>query len=238
MRESTRTGWKVALSIFFGFFSLPMLLFGGYFLISFVRIHISGAYYGEYSYGTAALVWIGLGGLSLWAALHGVWRRSYYGSIFTVPVFLGLAAMVMIPDLQPIYSSEIADSNFLQRVKANIEVWYGSHHRFPADAAEFRDAVGMVALEQSAYRQRGKSLRYEIVATTNATGPVVDGVSRRPGEVYYCVSADAQEFWVTMTALPSAVASSAVLARFLGLPRERILIVHATGRDYSEEKPL
>lgn len=238
MRESTRTIWKVVLSIFLGLFSLPMLLFGGFFIVSFVRINISGVYYGEYPYGTAALIWIGLGSLSLWAALHGVWRRSYYGAIFAVPVFLGLAAMVMIPDLQPIYSSKIADSNFLQHVNANVEVWYRSHHRFPNSATEFRDAIGSVALEQSAYRQRGKSLRYEIVAMADATGPLMDGVSTRPGEVYYCVSSNAQEFWVTMTALPTTVASSAVLARFLGLPYERVLVVHAKGGDYAEKKPL
>jgi hypothetical protein len=94
-----------------------------------------------------------------------------------------------------------------------------------------------VALEQSAYRQRGKSLPYEIVAMSNATGPVLADVSTRPGEVYYSVSADLQEFWVTMTALQSTVASSAVLGHFLGLPTEKVLLVHATGRDYLGQKP-
>jgi len=86
--------------------------------------------------------------------------------------------------------------------------------------------------------QRGITLPYEIVAIDGATGPKVDDVSPRPGEVYYCVSNDSQEFWVTMTSMRSAVASTAVLARFLGLADQKVLVVHATGHDYSNRKPL
>jgi hypothetical protein len=212
-----------------------MLFFGGHHAVCFLRIHFSSAYYTEYSYGTAALVWIGLGLLCLRAVLHGVWRRSYYGILFVVPVFLGLAAMVMIPDLQPRFPSVTADDNFLRQVKESTRVWYLSHQRFPSDATEFRDAVGTMSLQQSPYMQRREPLQYEIVAITGATGPKVDDVSSRPGEVYYCVSGDSQEFWVTMTSMRSAVASRAVLARFLGLADQKVLVVHATGHGYSEE---
>jgi hypothetical protein len=238
MRQSTRTVLKIVLSVFLSFFSLPTLFFGGYFVVCFFRIHFLGAYYSEYLYGTAALAWTGLGALSLWAIIQGVRRRSYYGAMFVVPVFVGLAAMVTIPDLQPRYPGLTADDNFLRHVKESTRAWYDSHQRFPIDATEFRDAVGAVSLQQSPYRQRGETLPYEIMTTTDATGPKVTDVSRRPGEVHYCVSGDSQEFWVTMTSAQTAVASRAVLARFLDLPDQKVLIVHARGRDYSEEKPL
>lgn len=238
MRQSTRTTLKVMLSVFLSLFSLPMLCIGGYLLFCFIRIHFSGAYYTEYPYGTAALVWIGLGASNLWAVIYGVRKRSYYGTLFVIPVFVGLAAMVIIPDVQLKVPSFSADDKFLRHVKESSRIWYESHHRFPSDATEFRSAIGTVSLDQSPYKQRGKSLPYEIVATTGADGPKLGDTSPRPGEVYYCVSGDSQEFWVTMTTLDFAVASKAVLARFLGLSDQRVLIVHTNGKDYLEEKPL
>jgi len=185
-----------------------------------------------------ALTWIVLGSLSLWAVIHGVSRRSYFGALFVLPVFVGLAAMVMIPDLQPRYPSVTADDNFLRHVKENTKVWYASHRRFPTDASEFRDLVGTMSLQRSPYLQHGITIPYEIVAISGATGPKVDDVSPRPGEVYYSVSSDSQEFWVTMTSMRNAVASRAVLARFLGLANQKVLVVHGMGHDYSDEKPL
>jgi hypothetical protein len=238
MRDSTRTVLRLLLTVFLALFSLPMLLFGGYFLICFVRIHFSGVFYTEYSYGAAAIAWIGIGALSLRAVVHGVWRRSYYGTLFIIPIFVGLAATVIIPNLQPRLPSLTANEDFLRHVKENSRIWYESHHRFPIDAAEFRSALGTMSLDESLYMQRGRALPYEIVGTTGAGGPKLDDISPRPGEVYYCVSGDSQEFWVTMTTLRSAVASKAVLARFLGFTDQRVLIVHANGKDYSEDKPL
>jgi hypothetical protein len=98
VRQSTRTLLKIVLSVFLGLFSLPMLFFGGYLAVCFFRIHFTSAYYTEYSYGATALAWLGLGSLSLWAVIHGVSRRSYFGALFVLPVFVGLAAMVLIPD--------------------------------------------------------------------------------------------------------------------------------------------
>jgi hypothetical protein len=58
------------------------------------------------------------------------------------------------------------------------------------------------------------------------------GLSQRPGVVYYCVSKDLQEFWVTMTGLQSDVAPTAYIARVAGLTDEKVRLVHAAGRDY------
>jgi hypothetical protein len=73
-------------------------------------------------------------------------------------------------------------------------------------------------------------LPYQVLVFPNATGPRVDNFSERPGVVYYCVSADRQEFWVTMTSLDSVVAPSATINR--GVFGEKVRVVQAKGSEY------
>src|SRR5205807_1695868 len=60
MRESIRTSLKDLLTVVFGLLSLPMLIFGGYFLVCWFRIHTSDVYYVAFSYLTAGLIWLGI----------------------------------------------------------------------------------------------------------------------------------------------------------------------------------
>jgi hypothetical protein len=245
MHPSARPVSKVLLSVLLGLFSVPMLGYGGYLFFCWFRIHTSNVYYADYPYATAALAWFGVGLLSLWATLHGVWRRSFYGFLSVIPVFLGLAAMIYIPNLVPRGFSMEADTNYRSDVNSFFRVWYENNHRFPASEAEFRDALrkGPEAWQHrvgpapaSRYRQQGNPLPYEVVVVTNANAPRLTDVSQRPGVIYYCVSKDLQEFWVTMTVLQSDVASTAYINRIAGLPEE-FWLIHAAGRDYPVRKP-
>jgi hypothetical protein len=173
MHRSTRTALKVLLSALLGLFSLPMLIYGGYLFLCWFRIHTSDVYYADYPYAPAALVWFGTGIVTLWATLHGVWRRSFYGLLLVIPVFLGLAAMISIPELIPHGFSAVADSNYLSDVGAFFRAWYQENHRFPANEAEFKDALwkGPAAWQYrvgpppaSKYQQRGNPLPFEIVS--------------------------------------------------------------------------
>jgi hypothetical protein len=246
MKQLLPIALKLLASALVSVFSIPFLGFGGYLLVCWFRIHTSDVYYAEYHYATVGLIWFAIGLLSLWASLHGVWRRSFYGTLFVLPVFLCLVAMEMIPDILPRGNSTTADSNYSSDVNAFFRVWYENNHRFPANEAEFRDALGkgpaawqyrVGPAPTSRYMQRGKLLPYAVVVATNADGPRMTDLSHRPGVVYYCVSKDLQEFWVTMTGLQSDVAPTAFIARVAGLPGETVRLVHAAGRDYPVKKP-
>jgi len=246
MQQSVRIAMKVLASALLGLFAVPMLGYGGYLFVCWFRIHTSNVYYADYPYATSALIWFGVALLSLWASLYGVWRRSFYGILFVLPVFLGLVAMVNIPDLLPRMFSMSADSNYLSDVNSFLRVWYENNHRFPANETEFRDALkkGPVAWQfrvrpahESKYKQRGNPLPYEIVVVNDANGPRLANISQRPGVIYYSVSSDLQEFWVTMTGLQSDTATTASIARVAGLPDEDIRLVHAAGHDYPVRHP-
>jgi hypothetical protein len=180
MQRSARLFLKGLLSVFLGLFSVPTIGYACYLIWCWIRIHTSDVYYADYWYATTALVFLGLGFLSLWAGLYAVWRRSLYGLLFVIPVFVGLAAMVTIPNLPPHGFSLMADTNYLSDVTAFFRVWYEDQHKFPANESEFREALrkGPEAWQYrvgpaptSRYMQRDDSLPYEIVVVTNALGP-------------------------------------------------------------------
>jgi len=241
LSESARSLFRVFRSTLFGMFCLPTLGYGVYLLFCWFRIHTSDVYYTNYSYVTVALIFIGAGSLSFYATWFGAWRRSFYGLLFVVPVFFGLAAMVAIPDMLPRGLSMVADTNYLLEVQSFFRVWYEEKRRFPANEGEFRDALAkgpaawqyrVGSVPTSEYRKGGKSLPYEIVVETIATGPRLSNMSQRPGVVYYCVSQDLQEFWVTMTALQKDFSSVSSIKRAGGQPTDEVWLIHAAGKDY------
>ena len=241
MNQSTRSLFRLFLSTLFGVFCLPTFGFGGYLLYCWFKTHTSDVYYTNYWYVTVALIFVGAGVLSLWATWFGAWRRSFYGLPFVVPVFFGLAAMVAIPDTLPRGISMVADSNYLSDVNSFFRVWYELKQRFPANEAEFREALaeGPAAWQYrvgsaptSEHRKSGKPVPYEIVVENDAVGPHLSNMPQRPGVIYYCVSQDLQEFWVTMTALKKDFSSAASIKRVGGQLTDKVWLIHAAGKDY------
>ena len=232
---------RICLSTLFGVLCLPPLGFGAYLLYCWFRIHTSDVYYTNYWYVTVGLIFLGAGLLSVWATWFGAWRKSFYGLLFLVPVFLGLAAMIFKPDMFPRGNSMMADTNYLSDVQSFFRVWYAEKHQFPANEAEFREALakGPAAWQyrvgpapSSEYRKGGKPVPYEIDVENSALGPRLSNMSQRPGVVYYCVSQDLQEFWVTMTALQTDFSSGSSIKRVAGQPDGKVWLVHAAGKDY------
>lgn len=239
LRNAAR--WTIAVVAVL--FSLPSFVFACYFLWCYVRIHTSRVYYVEYPYLLTACIFIVIAFLSISCAVYGIRRRTFYGSILIFPFALGFAVLVYIPDGTPhVQRSMSDDTNYLSSVHSFFGVWYEAHQSFPKDIAEFRQALrqGPAAWQnrvsspswQSDYAKNGERLPYEIIVIGGATGPKLDGVSERPGVIYYCVSADHQEFWVTMTGLNEDVSAKATLKKLADLPDEKVWLVTGSSKDY------
>lgn len=247
MNRRPRTLTRVLLSVISGLFSLPWFVFGGYLFACWLRIHTSDVYYVDYAYGRAALAWIGIGLLSLAMTLYGILQRTFYGVLFALPVFMGAAAMVAIPDSRPeTFKSMPSDSNYLGDVGSFLSVWYEDHRAFPKNEVEFRQAMrnGPVAwhglaspVPASPYEQRGSTLPYKVVVVSNANGPRLTAASQRPGVIYYCVSSDLQEFWATITGLQSDVGRAASIKHVADRPEFEYYVIHDAGRDYPPREP-
>ena len=221
-------------------------MFGAYFIWCSFRIHFADVYYVEYPYLLAACVLMGIGVLSVSCVVYGAWRRSFFGLVFVIPLVLGFAMLVYIPDGRPhVQRSMMDDTNYLSDIRAFLGVWYESHQRFPKDEAEFKDALrqGPAAWQfrvfpptKSDYAKKGQRLQYEIVFVSGAAGPKLDALSERPGVIYYCVSADSQEAWATMTGLQQEVSPIATLVRVGDRPSDKPWVITASGKDYSSQK--
>jgi hypothetical protein len=234
---------RVALAVPAGLFSLPPLIFGAYFLVCWIWIHTTDVYYVDYAYLPVAMVFLLIGLLLASCTAISVTRRSYFELGFALPVFLGLATMVYIPDGTPhVQRSMPSDSNYMSNINSFLRVWYESHQSFPKDEAEFLEALrsGPSARQNqvqapptlSGYARRGVRLPYEIVIVQTATGPRMDNLADNPGVIYYCVSADRQQFWATMTGLHADLSRAATLSRVADVPEGKVRLVTAKGMDY------
>jgi hypothetical protein len=243
MPNATRKRLRLVLAALSGLLCLPPLIFGLYFFVCWVRVHTSDIYYVEYPRLLAALVFVGIGILSICCVVYGVIRRSLFGIAFATPLFLGLATMIYIPDGMPhVQKSMVSDSNYLSNLNLLLRSWYESHQSFPKDDLEFRDAIRNGAKKErhgfhspsplSDYAKRGARLRYETVVIQNASGPKLDSPSERPGVIYYSIAADQQRFWLTMTALHADLCRSASLKIVADRPSLGPWLVTAAGKDY------
>jgi len=233
---------RIVLAVISGGSVLPAAGLGIYFLSCWIRIHTTDVYYVEYPYLTTACIFLIVGMLSLWCALHGARRRSFYGFLFLIPLVVGFVTTAYIPDGTPhIQRSRPSDANYLYSIRPFFEVWFQSHHAFPHRESEFREAfrIGPTAWQEpngsppseSPYAKRGVRLPYQIVVINNDSGPQMQGLSERPGVIYYCVSGDQQQFWVTMTGLHTDVARSATLKLVADGASEKPMLVTGKGED-------
>jgi hypothetical protein len=234
---------KAALAAVAGLLSLPALIFGSYLFSCWVRIHTADVFYVEYPYLLAAVVLGGIGALSAFCSIYGALRRSFYGLIFLIPIVLGLATMVYIPDGTPhVQRSMMDDTNYLSATGSFLWVWYEAHRRFPNDQAEFFDALrsGPAAWQnrvsappmESDYARGGARLPYQVVVLNGASGPRLTNLSQQPGVIYYCVTEDRQQFWLTMTGLHEDVSRGATLKTVADRPYDKPWLVTAAGKDY------
>ncbi len=80
----------------------------------------------------------GIGVIGILCSIYGLLRRSYYGLLFGVPIMLGLAIMVYIPDGFPhTQRSMMDDTNYLSTTGSFLRVWYETHRRFPKIGQNF-----------------------------------------------------------------------------------------------------
>jgi hypothetical protein len=175
---------------------------------------------------------------------HGV--GVFTASCLCFPFFLGWQRWSRFPTYNRTTSAVRPILTISRTFAHSLEIGSKKNHQFPANESEFKKALGegpaawhfsVGPAPTSRYRQRGRPLPYQIVVVTKANGPRVTDISLRPGVIYYCVSSDLQEFWVTMTMLQTNLSSAASLQPFADLKEEKYWIIHAAGHDFPVKKP-
>lgn len=244
VRDRARKIVKAILVALAGVLLIPSLVFGSYLFVCWVKIHTTDVFYVDYPYMLAACVFLIIGAFSALCTIYGAVRHSFYGLMFVVPITFGLATLVYIPDGSPhVQRSMMDDTNYLSKTGSFLRVWFELHNSFPKDKAEFLDALrtGPAAWQyrisappsQSGYAKDGRRLPYQIVVINGASGPRLTDFSKEPGVIYYCVTNDQQQFWITMTGLYEDVARTATLKRVSDSPEEKPWVITPAGKDYA-----
>jgi hypothetical protein len=213
-------------------FCLPLVLSAALTLRIWMLSLIPGYYSTAYPYWLVGVILLGICGCAVAATIHIARLRAYVFVI--VPVFLCLLTAVKLPSFLPPRTGP--DIEQLQSARRACDTWWSSHNQYPSEVNEVTEALSRAHAE-SPYRLRGIAIPYDLVISANATGPRLNDVQSRPGVLYYAVSSDRKQYWLTMTVLPGPVSAKASLLKIPGR-RDRAWVIHGEvghSPDFSEQ---
>jgi hypothetical protein len=200
-----------------------MLIFGGWLLKLWITIQLERCVYLEYSYLTVGVAFVSLGVLALLCALYATRRRGYWSALFAFPVVAGLWTMVVVPNIVPY---DRGTSSHIQIVMRELEAFSSENGGFPDRETALPDVL---LKESSPYYQNGRQLPFRTVLLPNATGPFLDNPGADPGVIFYAVSSDRQEVWLSGAELrfPRPIGGYAQFAFLSAEGDTRVVHLHA-----------
>jgi hypothetical protein len=186
---------------FFCLFALPPLFFGGSLLRYWLMIQFHRGIYLEYPYMSFGLGFVGLGILEVFCVMQGMQRKGFGRLLLAVPVTMGLATMINVPDIAP---EDLEGLRHITEMTRELDAFARQHGRFPETAAEL-ESISPAPNSLSPYRTGGQSLHHRVVFFANATGPYSGSVGDAPGVLFYAVKNGYKEAWLTETQLDRPV---------------------------------
>jgi hypothetical protein len=180
---------------FFGALALPALIFGGWLIKLWLTIHLFKCVFLDYPYLPIGIAFLVIGLLEIICARYGVKRQRYWRLLLILPVVTGLCTLVTIPNLVPLDQWTLSHAF---NVKRELYLLGEQERRFPDDGKVLQDSAERLS---SPYYRDGQQLPYRVVTFTNATGPFLSDPGPDPGVIFYAVSADHRQAWLTATDL-------------------------------------
>lgn len=103
----------------------------------------------------------------------------------------------MIPNVIPY---DVKTSEHVWKLVRAVDSFGNAHQKFPDNEA----ALPASAPAASPYYEHGERLPFRYVVMTKASGPFLTDPGDRPGTIFYAVSTDLQDVWITATRLKSS----------------------------------
>lgn len=202
---------RILAYIFFTFFALPPIYFGGWLLLLWLRILFRPGIYLQYPYLGVGIAFLCLGLVEVLCIIQGMRRGGRWKLLLAVPVVLGLATMVNVPDVA---REDREGSRHIGTLINELDSFARQHGRFPATVPELTK-FGPAAASPSPYRKNGQPLRHRVVLLADATGPYSGSIGDEPGVAFYAVTHDCKEAWLTETELSRPVAGKVQFVQLL-----------------------
>jgi hypothetical protein len=201
-----------------------MLVYGGWLLKLWIAIQLRHCVYLEYSYLKIGIAFVSLGLVSLLCALYAARRRGHWSALFAFPVLAGLWTMVVVSSIIP---NDRQSAYHIQNMARELESFSAEHGRFPDRETALPAGV---LNESSPYYQQGRQLPFRTVLIPNATAPFLDNPGADPGVIFYAVSADQQDVWLTGTELrfPRPIGGHVQFLSYLSIDGDtRVIHLHS-----------
>jgi len=205
---------RVGLALVYFFFSLftfPPLLISAALLRYWLLTHLRQSIYVEYPYLAVGLVFLSLGLLEVFCVIRGVGRAGSWRLLLGVPVILCLAAMINFPNIAP---EDFEGLRHLGTVFQDLNSFGKDHGRFPSTVVELEQSSPTV-IATSRYRRSGETLHHRVVLLGNASGPYSGSVGDEPGVLFYAVTGDYKQVWLTETQLDRPAGGRVQFVRIL-----------------------
>jgi hypothetical protein len=201
---------SVIASVLCGIFSVPPLLFGGWLVLLWIVTKLYSCVYLDYPYLLVGTAFMTLGTLALLCAKYGAFRRRFWRLLLIFPVFAGLWTLVVVPNIVPYDSWTLS---YVFDVRRELEA-LEQGGRFPDDGSRLIAAAQRL---RSPYYRDGRQLPYRVVTIANSSGPFLTSPGNDPGVIYYAVSPDHQQAWLTATELrfPNSIGGHVQFVPFL-----------------------
>lgn len=211
---------RIVLGILACLLSLPVLHAGGLMLWYWFQVrsgqvfyiepeHFNGGYLGE------GIKWTAWGGVAFAAAAYAMLRRDARIGWLSTGVVLALtgalAVVVARFPLLPVMQANGKTMGMLFDLNYDaLLTWSRANGHCPANATELQAAVAGVDL-QSPFLHGGASTSYRLIYVAGSDGPVLnEPPSKEPGVVYWAVSRDLRQGWLTATVLEKPVGGPVV----------------------------
>jgi hypothetical protein len=170
-----------------------MLIFGGWLLTLWIAIQVRRSVYLEYPYLKVGVVFWSLALVAVLCLGYAERRRGFWSALFIVPVITGFWTMAAIPNLIP-YDTK--SSAHIRDIADALNSFEKQNGRFPLGETALPSGI---LEDPSPYYQNHRQLAFRNKVIPNATGPFISNPGSEPGVVFFAVSADQQEVWLTGT---------------------------------------
>jgi hypothetical protein len=191
----TRRSGPIIVSVGFGVFCIPALLFGVRNLAWWTVIQFFGTLHLDYPYLESGLFFTTVGLLQILCIRYGAWRTGKWRLLLPLCVVACLWSMVAIPNILP-YDMKTGEGAWA--LAHALDSFGNAHRQFPDSEATLASAQML-----SPYYEYGHQLPFNYKVISDARGPFLDDAGNQPAKIFYAISADLQDVWITATRLDS-----------------------------------
>lgn len=214
---------RMFLSVLGCVVSLPVLYAGGELVWGWFQMRGGQVFYvgSDFDILGRGLEFVLVGGAGLGLCAYATIRRQVRPGVLFGGCFcaFGFGTVVLLgAHMYPLKLAEMNATSMVSDVDNRLFDWARERGHYPANEADFREALARLDLE-SPFKRAGAAVQYRLVYVGGSSGPLLtEPPPQEPGTVFCAFRSDLHECWITVTTLEKPVRGPVVWLKLLGKP--------------------